>query len=318
MLAFGSRLRREPFGALVESLGTRASLVRFGPFEADLEAEALRRDGHLIHIQQQPFQILATLLECPGETVTREELRQRLWPDGTYVDFDHGLNTAIKKVRAALDDSPEHPRYVETVRGRGYRLLVPVERIERPVGEAGPGATARRRLLWLTIGAAGMAAIVAVVALTAVELSAGVERSPRVVPLTSYPGVEYQPTFSPDGSHVAFVWCRDGNHDIYVQPVGVLKPLPLTEEPEIEHSPAWSPDGRWIAFIRDPVESHRPCPRPREAPLRGSGAPRDRVRRAGRPSGSGSDSSPGPRTAGNSSCLARTTTGPRGACTSSM
>ncbi len=91
----------------MESLGTRASLVRFGPFEADLEAEALRRDGHFIHIQQQPFQILASLLERPGETVTREELRQRLWPDGTYVDFDHGLNTAIKKVRAALDDSPD-------------------------------------------------------------------------------------------------------------------------------------------------------------------------------------------------------------------
>ena len=75
------------------------------------------------------------------------------------------------------------------------------------------------------------------------------------MPLTSYPGMEYQATFSPDGSHVAFVWCRNGNHDIYVQPVGVLKPSPLAEEPELEHSPAWSPDGRWIAFIRDPTEA---------------------------------------------------------------
>jgi Tol biopolymer transport system component len=131
-----------------------------------------------------------------------------------------------------------------------------VERIERPrAGKVQPGGAAGRRLLWLTIGAAGVSAIVAVMALTAANSSRGVERLPRVVPLTSYPGVEYQPTFSPDGSHVAFVWRRDGNHDIYVQPVGVLNPLPLTEEPEIEHSPAWSPDGRWIAFIRDPSEA---------------------------------------------------------------
>ena len=76
---------------LLDSLGTRASFVRFGPFEADLRAEALRRDGHFIQIQQQPFQILATLLECPGETVTREPLRQRLWPDGLHVDVDENL-----------------------------------------------------------------------------------------------------------------------------------------------------------------------------------------------------------------------------------
>ena len=240
----------------MEPLATRASLVRFGPFDADLEAEALRRDGHLIHIQQQPFQILASLLERPGETVTREELRQKLWPHGTHVDFDHGLNTAIKKVRAALDDSPESPRYVETVRGRGYRLLVPVERIERPhAGKVRPGGVSGRRLLRLTIGAAAVAAIVVTMALTAVNSRREVGSLPRAVPLTSYPGVEYQPTFSPDGSHLAFVWRRDKSHDIYVQPVGVLNPSPLAAEPENEHSPAWSPDGRWIAFIRDPAEA---------------------------------------------------------------
>jgi len=216
----------------------------------------LRREGHLVPIQQQPFRILSVLLVGPGEIVTREELRQRLWPDDTHVDFEHGLNTAVKKIRFALDDSPEHPRYVETVRGRGYRFLAPVERIKRPsVGEARPGAIPRHRLRWLAIGLAGMAAMLAIAALTVIGPRQGVQRSPRAVPVTSYPGMEYQPTFSPDGSHVAFIWCRDGNHDIYVQPVGVLKPSPVSEEPESEHSPAWSPDGRWIAFIRDPTEA---------------------------------------------------------------
>jgi Tol biopolymer transport system component len=113
----------------------------------------------------------------------------------------------------------------------------------------------RRRRRWLTIGLAAMAAMAVIVAFTATDSRQEEERLPRVVPLTSYPGMEYQATFSPDGSHVAFVWIREGNHDIHVQAVGVLQPSPLAEEPELEHSPAWSPDGRWIAFIRDPVEA---------------------------------------------------------------
>jgi Tol biopolymer transport system component/DNA-binding winged helix-turn-helix (wHTH) protein len=239
----------------MERIEEQASLVRFGSFEADLAREDLRRDGRAIPIQQQPFRVLATLLERPGEIVTREELRERLWPDDLHVDFEHGLNTAIKKVRFALHDSPDHPRFVETVRGRGYRFVAPVERIEpQEGGEPRPGASAGRRLRWLTIGLAGTALAVVIASLTAIDSRRDAERSPRVVPLTSYPGMEYQATFSPDGSHVAFVWCHDGNHDVYVQPVGVLKPSPLAEEPELEHSPAWSPDGRWIAFIRDPAE----------------------------------------------------------------
>jgi Tol biopolymer transport system component/DNA-binding winged helix-turn-helix (wHTH) protein len=234
----------------------RASLVRFGPFEADLPRENLRRDGRVIPIQQQPFQVLATLLERPGEIVTREELRERLWPEGLHVDFEHGLNTAVKKVRFALHDSPDHPRFVETVRGRGYRFVAPVERIERPRGGEGSRAVIPgRRLYWLlVVGVGGLALMLAIMALTTIASRKEAERALRVMPLTSSPGLEYQATFSPDGSHIAFVWCRDGNHDIYVQPIGVLKPTPLTDAPEVEHSPAWSPDGRWIAFIRDPIE----------------------------------------------------------------
>src|SRR3954464_14345306 len=104
-------------------------VVRFGGFEVSLQAGELRRNGHKLRLQEQPFRVLHLLLERPGEVVTREELRQTLWPDGTFVDFDHGLHTAINKLREALGDIAESPRYVETVPKRGYRFIAPVERL---------------------------------------------------------------------------------------------------------------------------------------------------------------------------------------------
>ncbi|MGH9683712.1 MAG: tetratricopeptide repeat protein [Candidatus Acidiferrales bacterium] len=101
-------------------------LFRFGLFEADLENALLTRKGVRIHLQEQPLRILAMLLERAGQIVTREELRQELWPTGTHVDFDGSLNAALKRLRAALDDDPENPRFIETVPKRGYRLIAPV------------------------------------------------------------------------------------------------------------------------------------------------------------------------------------------------
>src|SRR5215813_1793489 len=98
----------------------------FGPFELDLKAGELNRDGKVVRLQEQPFQVLKRLLECPGEVVTREELRRTLWPNDTIVEFDQSINAAIKKLRLALQDSAEQPQYVETVARRGYRLIVPV------------------------------------------------------------------------------------------------------------------------------------------------------------------------------------------------
>ena len=100
-----------------------APSVRFGAFEADLRSGELRKHGRRIKLQDQPFQVLALLLERPGEVVTREELRQKLWPADTFVDFDVGLNTAIKRLRDALSDTADSPRYVETLPRRGYRRL---------------------------------------------------------------------------------------------------------------------------------------------------------------------------------------------------
>ena len=104
--------------------------IRFAVFEVDLAAGELRKNGNRIRLQEQPFQILVYLLDRPGEVVTREELRQKLWPADTFVDFDHSLNTAVNKLREALGDSASSPHYVETLARRGYRFLAPVQRVE--------------------------------------------------------------------------------------------------------------------------------------------------------------------------------------------
>jgi DNA-binding winged helix-turn-helix (wHTH) protein len=106
-----------------------ARLLRFGVFEVDLAAGELRKNGARIRLQGQPFQVLTALLENSGRMVTREELREKIWPADTFVDFDHGLNTAVNKIREALGDSASNPRFIETLARRGYRFLAPVENI---------------------------------------------------------------------------------------------------------------------------------------------------------------------------------------------
>jgi Tol biopolymer transport system component/DNA-binding winged helix-turn-helix (wHTH) protein len=106
--------------------------LRFGLFELDLEARELRKSGLRIKLQDQPFQILAMLLERPGEIVTREELQKRLWPEDTFVDFDLSLNSAVKKLRQALGDDSENPRFIETLYRRGYRFIGPVNGTSLP------------------------------------------------------------------------------------------------------------------------------------------------------------------------------------------
>lgn len=107
----------------IEKSISSKTVVRFGPFEADPRAGELRKHGVKLKLVGQPFEVLAMLLECPGELVTREELRARLWPTDTFVDFDHGLNAAVNKLRDALNDSAEKPNYVETLPRRGYRFI---------------------------------------------------------------------------------------------------------------------------------------------------------------------------------------------------
>ena len=105
---------------------------RFGTFEVDLSTGELHRGGVRRRIQEQPFQVLAMLLERPGDLVTRDALRERLWPSDTFVDFEHGLNAAVRRLRLSLDDSAENPRFIETIAKRGYRFIAPVTAIDSP------------------------------------------------------------------------------------------------------------------------------------------------------------------------------------------
>lgn len=123
--------------------GNRAgpSILRFGPYELDLGAEELRKNGIRIRLQDQPFQILRMLLENPGQVVQREEIQKRLWPNDTIVEFDHGINAAVRRLRDALHDSAGKPRYIETVARRGYRFIGQVNSGEQ-AGRIGTSATA--------------------------------------------------------------------------------------------------------------------------------------------------------------------------------
>jgi TolB-like protein/DNA-binding winged helix-turn-helix (wHTH) protein/tetratricopeptide (TPR) repeat protein len=135
--------------------------MRFGDFEADLQTGQLRKHGFRIKLQEQPFQILVMMLDRPGELVTREELRQRLWPSDTFVDFDHGLNNAVNRLREALNDSAEAPKFIETLPRRGYRFIGEVRR-DAPVRiDESPQVTSTEWGTASNVGAPERAALVA-------------------------------------------------------------------------------------------------------------------------------------------------------------
>lgn len=165
-------------------------MQRFANFEVNFETGELRRDGFRVHLQEQPLQVLQALLERPGAVVTRDELRRRLWPDGVHVDFDRGLNKAVLKLRQALGDSPDAPRFIETLPRHGYRFLVPVESIAVPVKPtaaapappASPlprpaGRTLIRPVLW---AAAGVAIVTAALVAAARFPTMGPARGDRI------------------------------------------------------------------------------------------------------------------------------------------
>ena len=250
----------------------------FSSFELDLRTRELRKHGVRIKLQDQPFQILSFLLEKPGEIVTREELRDRLWPADTFVDFDHSLNSAVKKLRQALNDDPDVPRFIETLPRRGYRFIAPLRNGSAPdsVGAELPEATLTSQSsaqsliesaalaapatvrshhwkLWAA-GAVGFALALALVAWFRPWRTGDLTASApvKLVPLTSFSNNYSKGSFSPDGNQVAFAWDGDdpdSGIDIYVKQIGVEKPLQITQKFGYNFAPVFSPDGRYIAFM---------------------------------------------------------------------
>jgi len=237
--------------------------VRFDCFDVDLQAGELRRDGDKLKLQEKPFQLLAVLVESHGQVITREELRSRLWPADTFVDFEHGLNTAVKKLRQALDDSAEEPRYVETLPRRGYRFLVPVDVDRDPVepppppapdlAPEGAVAVARPPRPRWRLHAAWLAAVIGAVVLSP-RLGPGVRdaapapnKRPVIVLMDSpLPGRVYDPrTLAAGGTNA------DDLTD-------ALRDLPVVIEKE-NTSPMWHREAQVLQQNPDLIVSHLSC-----------------------------------------------------------
>ena len=239
-----------------------SKIIRFGVYELDLAARQLRKNGVRIKLQDQPFRVLQLLTERPSEIVSREELKEKLWSEDTFVEFDHGLNTAIQKIRAALGDSADNPRFIETVPRSGYRFVAPTEisragalpaKLESEKSAEPPAVerARRRRLSWIAVSAA----LLATAGLTwwlARSVSPAPDSRPqfKLTQLTSDTGLTFEPAISADGTLVAYASDRagEGGLDIWVQQVSGGGAVRLTDHEADDRSPTFSPDGGRIAF----------------------------------------------------------------------
>jgi len=236
----------------MDDANRHARAVRFGIFEADLQTGELQKNGERVSLQGQPFQVCAILLSRPGDLVTREELRQKVWPEDTFVDFDQALNTAIAKIRTALGDDAENPRFVETLPRRGYRFIGQVDKplSRAPLAPKGRFEKFTAKTLWIS---AGSALLVVLCGMEIWRFSRDRSEAPlpsiEVVPLAGLTGSESEAAFSPDGNHVAFALHTSKDPGIYTTVVGSEKSLRLTSN-FFDCCPRWSPDGRQVAFSR--------------------------------------------------------------------
>jgi len=274
-------------GALSHEMnGSSAERVKFGPFEADLHTHEIWKFGVKIKLVGQPFEILAILLRKPGELVTREEFRTLLWPSDTFVDFDHGLNAAVNKLREALSDSAEAPKYVETLPRRGYRFIGSVERpvakatqesatapvdvprispgfwhtpaagVELPLSQVNHALPSRRWRLYfsaailITIFFFGFAQFFRRTAGGRDVRDLTVPQQ-RIRTLTNFAEETSEPAFSSDGNSVAFrrQSARPDGSGLYIKTIQNEEVTQLTSNGN-DCCPAWSPDGKTIAFTR--------------------------------------------------------------------
>ena len=241
--------------------GQPSHRVRFGEFRFDFQTAELQNNGQKLVLQDQPFRVLTVLLESPGRLVTREELKKKLWPSDTFVDFDHGLNKAVNRLRETLDDSADHPRFIETLPRRGYRFIAPVfPDGQKPLADARPGPS-HQPSPWKSV------AMIVVILLVAIAGSlVGIFRrslhkyvpnlqAMRIVRLTDIGTAAYV-AISPDGRYVVYalregeklsLWVRQVTESSGVQ---ILPPAPVDFQ-----GLAFSPDGKYLYFVRSAENS---------------------------------------------------------------
>jgi Tol biopolymer transport system component/DNA-binding winged helix-turn-helix (wHTH) protein len=236
-------------------------VLRFLDFQVSLNTGEVWKAGVRLKLQDQPFKVLSMLLQRPGQVVTREELRELIWPEESFGDFDHAINLAVNKLRSTLGDSADVPHLIETLPRRGYRFIAPVESESAPRGST--PAVAKRRLdrltaSWAWIGV-GAVALVLLSAISIWQLRKRAEpslSSLEAVPLVAMLDKQETPAFSPDGNQVAFAVSEGQHAGIYTTLIGGEKSLKLTDNPG-DCCPTWSPDGRQIAFVRSLSEKER-------------------------------------------------------------
>ena len=254
-------------GAYNPAVAHRTSCLRFGPFELDPRTGELHGNGVHVVLSEQPLRLLLALLDRPGQLITRDELRQLLWPDDTFVDFDHGLNAAVRRVRDALGDSADRPRYVETLPRRGYRFVGEIE-AGPPAGEPEDSADTRPattesapvasapavRQKWGRGSTAFLASGILIVIIAASwfagftrRVDQPATRARELTRQTFGQGLQTDVTWSPDGQRIAFASNQGGNFDIWVQRLGG-EAIQITSSPADDTQPAWSPVGDEIVF----------------------------------------------------------------------
>jgi len=210
-------------GTLNEPTGPNSDVnrpvIRFGVFEADPTAGELRKAGRRVSLQEQPFRLLMLLLEHPAEIIPRDELRRKLWGE-TYVDFEEGLNTAIRKLRDALGDSASNPRFIETLPRRGYRFIAPTELArEVPTNPKTIPRPPSRSFWWRALAGSAAVLIAAFVLFRIRFLEPPVWNASPPTQLTRDSGLTTDPAISRDGKLLAYASDRGGagNLDIWVQ-----------------------------------------------------------------------------------------------------